>query len=497
MNKKWISAVLALLIATSTFVGCNKNNKTSQSTPNEPTSESEITSESSSSNPNGGEITVDTGVNFDFNEAFSSTDKWVGVLPQNPVFDTTNKFVTFRKKSNNIITYTGKGMSTGDIELKMKVKVTKDTTAYVGFSNRSDDLTNFCYDKGSYAYTLEFANDSKMYVKKWIDGAENVLSGSKSSASVPVSLASKLTNVKISVKEEGNSVNIIVYCDNKETLNVTDSDNPYLGGGAISLSYMGEGGMVVGSKASEDGKYTAPEELGLTIYDQPSVDVWENGTLDLLADFNNTWVGRERIFNVSNDGTGYVFETKDNPEEPQAGVTEYQAVYKDKIFKNVEMEYKFNQISNGEWTMFWFRCVPETDTDVSIWGNKKTGQNTNGYSMLVTVDGFVQVHKWTDGAQIWLNGQGTKLPGQIASLFNDPNAEITVKMSIEEKPPIGGKPTIEFKISVNGCPPITVQDNDTPFLNAGYIGMQGFATNNKIDSIRLLSAKVTALNLEE
>ena len=489
MNKKWISAVLALLIATSTFVGCNKNNKTSQSTPNEPTSESEITSESSSSNPNGGEITVDTGVNFDFNEAFASTDKWVGLQEQNPVFDTTNKFVTFREKSNNVISYTGKGMSTGDIELKMKVQINKDTTAYIGFSNRSNDLAEFCYEKGSYMYTLEFSNDSKMYVKKWIDGAETVLSGSKSSSSVPLTLASKLTAVKINVTEDNGSVKIAVSCDNKEVLNVTDSDNPYLGGGAISLSYMGKGGMAVGSKNSVDANYTAPEKLGLNIFNQPSVDVWENGTLDLLADFNNTWVGRERIFNVSNDGTGYVFETKDNPEEPQAGITEYQAVYKDKIFKNVEMEYKFNQISNGEWTMFWFRCVPETDTDVSIWGNKKTGQGTNGYSMLVTVDGFVQVHKWASGAQIWLNGQGTKLPGQIASLFNDPNAEITVKMSIEEKS-IGGKSAIEFRISVNGCPTIVVQDTDTPFLNAGYIGMQGFATNNKVDSIRLLSAKV-------
>ena len=62
-------------------------------------------------------------------------------------------------------------------------------------------------------------------------------------------------------------------------------------------------------------------------------------------------------------------------------------------------------------------------------------------------------------------------------------------MSIEEKS-IGGKSAIEFRISVNGCPTIVVQDTDTPFLNAGYIGMQGFATNNKVDSIRLLSAKV-------
>ena len=153
------------------------------------------------------------------------------------------------------------------------------------------------------------------------------------------------------------------------------------------------------------------------------------------------------------------------------------------------MEYKYNQLANGEWTMFWFRCVPENDTNVSIWGNKQTGQGTNGYSMLITVDGFVQIHKWADGAQIWLNGQGTQLTGEIVSQMNTPSAVITVKMSIEEIT-VAGKPTIEFRVSVNGSAPVVVQDSDTPFLNAGYIGLQGFATNNKVDAIRLLSARV-------
>ena len=72
--------------------------------------------------------------------------------------------------------------------------------------------------------------------------------------------------------------------------------------------------------------------------------------------------------------------------------------------------------------------------------------------------------------------------------MNNSSEIITVKMSIEERV-IGGKPTIEFRVSVNGCSTIVVQDSDTPYLNAGYIGLQGFATNNKTDSIRLLSAK--------
>lgn len=489
MNKKWISLALAAMLSFSVFAACSDKSSENSSAPSsqtESTGSSDTSSEDSS--VGGGEITVETQQNFDFNQAFSSADKWLGVQKQNPVFDTENKFVTFREKSNNVITYTDKGMSTGDIELKMKVQINKDTTAYIGFSNQSKKLDEFCYREGSYLYTLEFSNDSKMYVKKWTNGAETVLSGSKSSAAVPLALASKLTPVKISVTENGNSVNIAVSCNNKELLNVTDSNNPLLGGGAVTLSYMGAGGMAVGAKDTVDANYVAPEALGLTIYDQPNVSVFTEGTLDLLSDFNNQWVGRERIFNVKNDGAGYVFETKDNPEEPQAGITEYQAVYTDKIFKDVEMEYTYNQLSNGEWTMFWFRCIPETDTDVSIWGNKKTGQNTNGYSMLITVDGFVQIHKWADGAQIWLNGQGTQLSGEIVSQMNTPSATIKVKMSIEEVT-IGGKPTIEFRVSVNDGPTIVVQDSDTPFLNAGYIGLQGFATNNKTDSIRLLSAK--------
>ena len=75
-------------------------------------------------------------------------------------------------------------------------------------------------------------------------------------------------------------------------------------------------------------------------------------------------------------------------------------------------------------------------------------------------------------------------------MLNDPNAVINVKMSIEEVE-IGGKPTIEFRICVNDATTVVVQDSDTPYLNAGYIGMQGFATNNKVDSIRLLTATVT------
>ena len=490
--KKLLCAILACLMAFTAFTGCKKKNQ-SQS---ESTSQSESVSNSESGgNQTGSQIRVETGVNFDFNQAFSSVEDWEGVQTKNPVFDTQNKFVTFREKSNNVITYTGKGMSTGDLELKMKVQINKDTTAYVGFSNQSEDFQAFCYQPGSYLYTLEFANDSKMYVKKWTNGVESVLSGSKSSSSVPIALASKLTPVKISVSESGQNVNIVVYCDNKEVLNVTDNDNALLGGGAVSLSYMGAGGMVVGAKDSVNANYVAPEALGLTIYNQPNVDVFTEGELDLLANFNDNWVGRERIFNVSNDGTGYVFESRDNPEEPQAGVNEYQGVYTGKIFKNVEMEYKYNQLSNGEWTMFWFRCVPETDTDVSIWGNKQTGQNTNGYSMLITCDGYVQIHKWADGAQIWLNGQGTKLPGQVVTLLSEPSETITVKMSIEEVV-IGGKATIEFRVSVNGSPTVVVQDSDTPYLNAGYIGVQGFATNKKTDSIRLLSAKAyTTLTL--
>ena len=482
MNKKFIGAILALLMSTACATGCGGDGASNS------TSVPESITESIPATSNGGVISVPVAKNFNLGTAITDKENWLGAEKQNPVFDAENMFVTFREKSNNVITYKGVGMSTGDLELKLKVKINKDTTAYVGFSNQSEDLKEFCYREGSYLYTLEFASDSKMYVKKWINGAENVLSGSKSSASVPISLASKLTSVKISVTENGSSVDIKVFIDGKETLSVTDSDKPILGGGAVTFSYQGAGGMVVGGKNSEDANYVAPEALGLNIYDQPAVDVLTEGEVNLLENFDSNWMGRERIFNVSNDGTGYVFTSKDNPEEPQAGITEYQAVYTNKIFKNVEMEYKYNQISNGEWTMFWFRCVPEETPDVSIWGNKKTGQCTNGYSMLITVDGYVQIHKWTDGAQIWLNGQGTQLTGEIVAQMNNPSAVITVKMSIEEIE-IGGKKAIEFRVSVNGCSTIVVQDTDTPYLNAGYIGLQGFATNNKTDSIRLLSAK--------
>lgn len=487
MKKRILSVILAASFSLAMAAGCGAPRNESSSLSDSP---SQSVSDSQGGSSSGaGEIAVPTSENFDFEEAFSSVGDWTGVQAQNPVFDTENKFVTFREKSNNAVTYTKRGMSTGDIELKLRLRINTDTTAYIAFSNRSADLSSFCYDPGSYTYTLEFSSDGKMYVKKWTDGQESALSGSKASASVPMALATKLTALKISVSETESAVLVKVYADGTLLLDVADDSSPYFGGGAIGLAYTGAGGMAVGSKNSDEASYTAPEALGITIYGQPDKPV-ATGEVDLLDSFDTVWTGRERIFDVHKDDAGYVFTSKSNPEEPQDGVTEYQAVYADKIFKNVQLEYTYNQVSNGEWTMFWLRCVPESSTNVSVWGNKQTGENTNGYSMLITADGYVQVHKWADGAQIWLNGQGAKLTGQALSALADPKQTISLQTSIEEVS-IAGKPTIEIRIKVNGSSVIVVQDSDTPFLNAGYIGLQGYATNNKIDSIRLLSAKAT------
>ena len=140
MNKKFISATLALLMAMACATSCGK--KGGNSTSEKESVESIV---ESTQNSSGGQITVETAENFNMGNAISDQEKWLGVEKQNPVFDTTNKFVTFRAKSNNVITYTGTGMSSGDLEFKMKVQINKDTTAYVGFSNQSKDLKEFCY----------------------------------------------------------------------------------------------------------------------------------------------------------------------------------------------------------------------------------------------------------------------------------------------------------------------------------------------------------------
>lgn len=441
---------------------------------------------------NGGEkppVSIATQENFDFGAAIKKQDKWKGVMTNNPVFDTENGFLTFREKSNNAIVYTDVGMSTGDIELKVKVRVNTDTTAYVSFSNTSSRLEGFCYEEGGKMYTVEFSSDSKMYVKKWVNGVETVLKGNKSSVSVPMSFASAFADMKISVDETNGKITVKVYTGSTLLLDVEDSDNPLLGGGAVGVSYMGAGGMAIGGKSSVVADYVAPEPLGITLYDSPNVAVAE-GEINLLDNFSSVWTGRERIFNVENKDGGYVFSSKDNPQEPQAGVTEYQAIYTDKIFGNAQFEYTYNQIANGEWTMFWLRCVPQSSTNVSIWGNKQTRENTNGYSVLITNDGYVQIHKWSDFSQIWLNGQGAKLPGTVAALFNDPSKDINLKMSIEDKV-VAGKRTIEIRVKVGDFSIPVVQDSDTPFVNAGYIGLQGYATANKVDSIKLTAAKAT------
>ena len=430
--------------------------------------------------------TIPVAENFDFSAALADSEGWNGITSVNPVLDSENRFMTFREKSNAAVAYEKKGMSTGLIELKLKVKISTDTTAYIAFSNQAEDLSAFCYAPGGRTYTVELSSDGKMYVKKWIDEVETKLTGSKPQASIPLSLSTQFTALQITVAETKTEVSVKVSVGGSLVLDVTDSTDPILGGGAVGVSYMGTGGMALGAKDSVDADYQEPEALGLNLYEQPNTALADSD-VDLLADFSNTWTGRERIFTTSRDGNSVTFESKDNPEEPQAGVTEYQGIYQDKIFGDVQYEYDFNVVSHGEWIMFWFRCVPEKDTDVSIWGNKKTRQNTNGYSMLVTAGGYVQVHKWADGAQIWLNGQGTKLPGTVAAKFSDPKASISLKMSIAQVT-VAGEPVIEFRIQVDESNKIIVQDTDTPFLNAGYTGVQGYAIGNGTSAVKFNSA---------
>ena len=472
----WIGALVLVLIFGLAACGEPGQNESSQSP-------------SDSSNPPSG-ATIPVSENFDFSAALADSEGWEGITSVNPVLDSENAFLTFREKSNSAIAYVTKGMSEGVIELKVRVNISTDTTAYIGFSNQSADLSNFCYEPGGRMYTVEFSNDSRMYVKKWVNEEETVLTGSKSEASVPLSLASQFTDIRITVEENNNSVHITVHTGNSLLLDVNDSDSPILGGGAITVSYMGTGGMALGGVDSDVTAYQPPETLGLTIYDSPDVAL-ATGTVDLLADFEQAWTGRERIFSHTVSNGQVTFESKDNPEEPQDGVTEYQAIYKDKIFKDVQFEYEFKVISHGEWLMFWFRCVPEESTNVSIWGNKETREMTNGYSMLVTVDGYVQIHKWADGAQIWLNGQGTKLPGTELAKFSNPQETVSLKMSIEEID-LAGESAIEFRIQVGSSTTIVVQDTDTPFVNAGYTGLQGYAIGNGTSAITLLSASASS-----
>ena len=405
-------------------------------------------------------FTIATETNFDVTAALADTEenKWGGVTVQT-VFDSQNKFLSFREKSNASVAYLAKGMSTGVMEMKMKVDVRSDTTATVTFSNQSNAPADFFYERGGRNYSLEFASDGKMYVKKWINGEETALSGAKPSADIPMVLSNAFTTVKIEVAETNGAVNIDVTVGTSKLL----------------------------SADSVTANYVAPEPLGLDVYESPNVEK-ATADVDLLADFSNTWTGRERIFNTVKEDNGVRFTSKDNPEEPQAGVTEFQGLYNNKIFGDVQLEYSFNVISHGEWIMFWFRCVPERSDNVSIWGNKKTNENSNSYSVLITPDGTVQFHKWAGRTQIYLNGTGTKLPGSVTAQLQDSKAVNTVKMSIANITQ-ASRDAVELRFQLNNGEVLSVQDTDkTVFLNAGYVGVQGYAINNGTSSVRLLSA---------
>ena len=491
---KLLRKLIALLCAGSMMVACvacgGGGGDTSSSAPAGSSVEStgDSTGDSTGETPSG--PSVDVAENFNVGAALMDASGWEGLMEQNPVLDSTNGFLTFRKKSNNAIGYKTVGMSQGTLELKMKVAISSDTTACVVFSNQAEDVSQFCYKPGGKSYTLEFANDSKVYVKKWVNGVETVLDGEKKSSSVPGMLSLTFQTIKITVTESANSVNIKAWCGTTLLADVTDSSNPILGGGAVGFSYMGNGGMVLGGKDSNTANYQEPEELSLTIYDQPNVEV-ATTDVDLMANFAADWTGRERIFNTTTSADGVQFSSLSNPEEPQGGVTEYQGMYTKKLFSTVEYEYDFNVLSHGEWIMFWFKCVPEESTNVSVWGNKSTRENSNGYSLVITVDGFVQIHKWSDFAQIWLNGQGTKLPGATIAKFSNPSESIKVKMSMEQVS-VGGNDAMEFRVKVGDAATVVVTDTDTPFLNAGYAGVQGYAIGGGNCSIRINSAVAKA-----
>lgn len=455
-------------------------------------SDSESSSDTgSSSSVQPPEPSIEVEENFSFDNALSDKSKWEGIAANNPVIDETNKFLTFREKSNNIVFYGEKGMSTGDIKLKMKVGISKDTTATVCFSNQSDNLTSFFYDANVRTYAIEFASDGKIYAKKWINGSETVLKGAKSQSSIPLVLSANFTDVVISVSEDGGKVGIKAAVDGKTVIDVTDNNSPISGGGAVGVSYQGMSGMAIGGETSDAEKYVAPEALGMEIYDSPEVEV-ATSEVNLLENFEQNWTGRERIFSYKKNEDGSVsFSGKDNPEEPQAGVSEFQGLYKSKIFKNVKINYEFSQMANGEWIMFWLRCVPEKSTNVSIWGNKKTRENTNGYSVLITNTGYIQFHKWSDFSQIWLNGQGTKVSGAVLGAMTDPNAKIQAELSIEEIVQ-GGKPAVLLRIKI-GSVTVQVTDTDHPFTNAGYIGLQGYSINDNASETKIISATATPI----
>ena len=489
---KVLRKLIALLCAGSMMVACSAcggggggndgNSSNSSVTSTGDASSGDVSAEE------GNDVPVAEGFNMD--TALTNADGWEGLVTKNPVMDTTNGFMTFRKKSNLSVGYSTVGMSTGTTQFKMKLNgLASDTMACFVFSNQAKDISQFCYRPEGKSYSLEFSGeDSKVYIKKWIDEEEIVLSGAKNNSSIPAMLGLSFQNIKVEVTETANSVNIKAYCGTTLLADVTDSNNPILGGGAVGFSYTGNGGMVIGGANSNTANYQEPEELSLTIYDQPNVEV-ATTDVDLLANFADNWTGRERIFNTSIEAgvPGVQFSSLSNPEEPQGGVTEYQGIYTSKLFQTVEYEYEFNVLSQGEWIMFWFKCVPEESTNVSVWGNKSTRENTNGYSMVITNTGFVQVHKWSDFSQIWLNGQGDKLPGATIAKFSNPSETIKVKMSMEQISQ-GGKDAIEFRIKVGDATTIVVQDTDTPFLNAGYTGVQGFAQGGGNCSIRLTKA---------
>ncbi len=454
-------------------------------------SDSSSGSSSDSSKPDEPSISIDVEENFSFDNALSDKSKWKGLAAHNPVIDEENKFLTFREKSNNIVFYGEKGMSTGDIKLKMKVGISKDTTATVCFSNQASNLSSFFYEADSKTYAIEFASDSYIYAKKWINGSETVLKGAKSKSSVPLALSANFTDVVISVTEDGGKVNIKAYVGGNAVIDVADKDSPILGGGAVGVSYQGMSGMAIGGETSDAEKYVEPEALGVAIYDSPDVEVAET-SVNLLENFEQNWTGRERIFSYKTNADGTVsFSGKDNPEEPQGGVSEFQGLYKSKLFKNVKMTYEFSQPASGEWVMFWLRCVPEKSQNVSIWGNKKTRENTNGYSVLITNTGYVQFHKWSDFSQIWLNGQGTKVSGDVLSALADSKSTVKAEISIEEIQ-MGGKPAVNLKIKI-GSVTVQVTDTDNPFTNPGYIGLQGYSINDASSEILLRSAVVTPI----
>lgn len=253
-------------------------------------------------------VKADTVLNVG-DSLLNESDKWtaeggVGSVSEGTIsYPTTDLVKLTNQNPNTNITYSFK--------MKLDASLPKDWLAYIGF--RTNEFHAMPWERiDSGMYWLEF-NKDRMALSKHVGNRAEIESASYSpQANFFVAEGFHEYCISVINDENGNDVNIIVYVDGVEAINVTDTDGVVHGGGFRVLTHNTGGGGIehirfqagsLSSGSSETSSWPNPADVldagewvkadtvvnfGTLLIEQPSMWRGQNAKVPVIEDGNIT-----------------------------------------------------------------------------------------------------------------------------------------------------------------------------------------------------------------